>query len=64
MDREIKNRVQIKEPTFLSPLDIHFRMISGNQRDSAYRYTVRELYQIRDSLIKNGDEEHTTKKVR
>lgn len=35
MEKEIKNRVQIKEPTFLSPLDIHFRMVSGNQRDSA-----------------------------
>jgi hypothetical protein len=64
MNKEIKNRVQIKEPTFLSPLDIHFRMVSGNQRDSAYRYTVRELYQIRDSLTKYGEEEYTAKKVR
>lgn len=61
MDKEIKNRVQIKEPTFLSPLDIHFRMVSGSQRD---RYTVRELYQIRENLTKYGEEEHTSKKVR
>lgn len=64
MEKEIKNRVQIKEPTFLSPLDIHFRMISGSQRDSAYQSTIRELYQIRENLTKYGEEEHTSKKVR
>ena len=64
MDREIKKNVQIKEPTFLSPLDIHFRMISGSQKNNAYQYTVRELKQIRESLTKYGDEyEHTAKKT-
>ena len=57
MDREIKKSVKVSEPTFLSPLDIHFRMLSGNRS----RYTINELKQIRESIISN---EHASKKVR
>lgn len=49
-----KNSVYVKEPTFLSPMDLHFRMTNGNNIDSLNRYTISELKEMREVLVKDN----------
>ncbi len=43
---ENKNVVYVKEPTFLSPIDIHFRNLSNIQR----KYAISELKKVKENI--------------